>query len=86
MPTQDGVSLDDLTRYAGMLTVIELSKELGVHPDTIRRWEKKGRIHCVRHPISNYRLFSKPDVVKEVMENESRSSHLRSRVVERAGT
>ncbi len=48
----------DLLNFAGKwMTVNEIAKELSVHPDTIRRWEKKGRIKCVRHPVNNYRLF-----------------------------
>ncbi len=41
-----------------MLTVTEISELFGVHPETIRRWEKKGHLKCLRHPVNNYRLFN----------------------------
>jgi predicted site-specific integrase-resolvase len=28
----------------------ETSKKLGVHFQTLRRWEKEGKIECVRSP------------------------------------
>ncbi len=40
-----------------LLSVSEAAGELGVSPDTIRRWEKKGLIKGVRSG-NNYRLFS----------------------------
>ena len=38
------------------LTVTEVSKELNVSVDTIRRWDKKGLIKSTRSEL-NYRLF-----------------------------
>ena len=40
-----------------LLTVSDAAQTLGVSPDTIRRWEKKGLIKSVRSD-NNYRLFS----------------------------
>lgn len=63
MSIQDGDTLGDLSLFSGeWLLVSELAKKLNVHPDTIRLWEKKGRIKCVRHPINNFRLFSLSDL------------------------
>lgn len=45
-----------------MLKVSEASKFLGVHPDTLRRWERLGKITAYRHPINRYRLFREQDV------------------------
>lgn len=39
------------------INVSDASKILGVSPDTIRRWEKKGLIKAIRSD-NNYRLFS----------------------------
>lgn len=43
------------------LTVAEVSKELEVSIDTIRRWDKKGLIKSIRS-INNYRLFDIEEV------------------------
>ena len=39
------------------LTVGPMAKKLGVHPDTIRRWARIGKLKTIRHPVNNYRLF-----------------------------
>ena len=43
------------------LTVVEVSKELDVSVDTIRRWDKKGLIKSIRSE-RNYRLFDIDEV------------------------
>lgn len=40
-----------------MLTISEAADEIGVSPDTIRRWEKKGLIKGSRSEL-NYRMFN----------------------------
>ena len=37
------------------LTMREASTRLGVHPNTLRNWERAGRIHMVRVPGSLHR-------------------------------
>ena len=84
MDIQGNATLGEISRLSSeWLTVIEVAKELGVHPDTVRRWEKKGRIKCVRHPINNFRLFLLSDLLGEAGKLESKYSYLRMRVVER---
>ena len=46
-----------------MVTVNDASKTLGVSPDTIRRWNKKGLIKSSRDAY-NYRLFSMAEVTR----------------------
>lgn len=41
-----------------LLTVRLAAKELGVSPDTLRRWDKAGKLEASRHPINNYRIYS----------------------------
>lgn len=86
MSIKDKTTLDDLIHLKGWLTVGELAKKLSVHPDTIRRWEKKGQIDSIRHPINNYRLFFLSDLIKEEAKNENQSCYLRARLFERART
>ena len=40
-----------------LVKVREVAKMFNVHPDTIRRWEKKGLITSIRHPMNGYRVF-----------------------------
>ena len=41
----------------GLVTVGEAAKLFGVSIQTIRRWDKKGKLKTVRHPMNNYRLY-----------------------------
>lgn len=43
----------------GFLTVTKAAHFLGIHPDTLRRWEKRGCVRSKRHPFNQYRLYSK---------------------------
>jgi excisionase family DNA binding protein len=71
MDTTTSATLDNLVNNAGeWLTVTALAKVFSVHPDTIRRWAKAGRIKYIRHPINNYRLFLMSDLKSKEKENE----------------
>lgn len=71
MATNTLTTLDNIVENAGeWLTVTEIAKTFSVHPDTIRRWAKAGRINCIRHPINNYRLFLLSDLKSKEKENE----------------
>ncbi|MEO2018354.1 MAG: MerR family DNA-binding transcriptional regulator [Fuerstiella sp.] len=37
---------------------------LGVSPNTIRAWGAEGKITEHRHPLNNYRLYKKAELVK----------------------
>lgn len=41
-----------------LLTVRQAAKLLGVSPDTLRRWDKAGKLTATRHPMNNYRVYS----------------------------
>lgn len=49
----------NLSQY---LRVREAAAFLGVHPDTLRRWEQTGKLSTYRHPVNRYRLYKKPDL------------------------
>ncbi len=40
------------------LTIRQAAKELGVSPDTLRRWDRAGKFKAARHPMNNYRIYS----------------------------
>lgn len=51
------------------LKVRVAAQVLGVHPDTLRRWERTGKLPTYRHPINRYRLYLMTDLeqlLKEV--------------------
>ena len=35
---------------------------LGVAPNTLRNWDRTGKIQVYRHPVNNYRLYKKADL------------------------
>lgn len=39
------------------VTIGEAAKLIGVSPETLRRWDKSGKIKSIRHPINNYTLM-----------------------------
>lgn len=51
---------------AQLMQVRQVARTLGVHENTVRRWEKRGLLHAVRLP-SGVRRF-RPDDVEAVRE------------------
>lgn len=51
--------MDKLRDY---LRISEAAEYLGVSPNTLRNWEKTGKIVAHRHPINGYRLFRQEDL------------------------
>lgn len=46
------------------ITTKEAAKVLGVHPITVRRWNKAGKLKAARHPMNNYRLYKWAEIQK----------------------
>lgn len=44
------------------LTLSEASELIGKSKETLRRWDREGKLSAVREPISNYRVYRKMDV------------------------
>lgn len=44
------------------LTVAEAAVLLGVSKDTLRRWDKAGKLKARRHPVTGYRLYLKVEL------------------------
>ena len=44
------------------LTVTAAAEFLGVSPNTLRNWDRDGKVPVHRHPASNYRLFKVADL------------------------
>lgn len=51
------------------LRIAEAAEYLGVSPNTLRNWEKAGKLAVHRHPLNRYRLFRQKEleaVLKQV--------------------
>jgi excisionase family DNA binding protein len=66
-----------------LLTSGDVAKYLGVHINTVRRWEQKGILKSYRVDPKGYRWFRKEDIeifIKNISKNEvktERSSKIR---------
>jgi len=48
-----------MTKY---LTILNASKFLNVTAQTLRNWDKAGKLKPHRHPMNNYRLYKESDL------------------------
>jgi len=51
----------------GYLSIKEASGLLGVSPQTLRNWEKRGELVPYRNPVNQYRMY-KPEQIEEFLE------------------
>jgi len=49
-----------------LLTTKAAAKILGVHPVTLRRWDRSGKLKAIRNRFNNYRLYNESEI-KELM-------------------
>lgn len=47
-----------------LLTIAEVATMLSVSPQTVRAWDKQGKLVAERHPINNYRVYKRSQVEK----------------------
>lgn len=58
-----GMSVKALVeKLEGMLRVGEAAEYLGVSKETLRNWDKSGRLVPTRHPITGYRYYRQEDL------------------------
>ena len=60
-----------MTKLSDYLRISEAAEYLGVSPNTLRNWERAGKIEAHRHPVNSYRLFKKEELdalLKQVQE------------------
>lgn len=48
----------------GLVTVKEAARLFSVSPQTIRRWDKAGKLKAKRYPMNNYRIYRLVDIKK----------------------
>ena len=51
-----------MTKLRDYLRISEAADYLGVSPNTLRNWERAGKIAAHRHPVNRYRLFRRQDL------------------------
>lgn len=51
-----------MTKLRDFLRISEAAEYLGVSPNTLRNWERAGKIVAHRHPVNHYRLFKREDL------------------------
>jgi excisionase family DNA binding protein len=44
------------------MRIAQAAEYLGVSPNTLRNWERAGKIPAHRHPVNGYRLFRQQDL------------------------
>lgn len=48
----------------GLLTIKAAAEMLGVSEQTLRRWDKAGKLRAKRHPMNGYRLYPRRQVME----------------------
>ena len=51
-----------MAKISDYLTVGSAAEYLGVHPGSLRRWDRAGKLKPRRHPINNFRLYLRRDL------------------------
>jgi len=51
-----------MRRLNEYLTVADAASVLGVCKDTLRRWDRAGKLTARRHPVTRYRLYLKTEL------------------------
>ena len=49
-------------RLPDYVQIKEAAALLGVAENTLRNWERSGKLRVYRHPINNYRLYKRADI------------------------
>lgn len=47
-----------------LLTIKAAAEVLGVSEQTMRRWDKAGKLRAKRHPMNSYRLYFRREILE----------------------
>lgn len=53
-----------VAKLGDYLKISDAAAYLGVHPDTLRRWDRAGKLKARRHPVNRFRLYLRSDLDK----------------------
>ena len=59
------VRTNDPSASGELLTIKAAAGVLGVSEQTLRRWDRAGKLRPTRHPINGYRLYRR-DVINDL--------------------
>lgn len=62
-----------VTKLSEYLRVSDAAGYLGVSPNTVRNWERAGKLASHRHRVNHYRLFKQVDL-DDLLEDAQRST------------
>jgi MerR family transcriptional regulator, copper efflux regulator len=65
-------------RLSDYVQIKEAAALLGVAENTLRNWERSGKIRVYRHPINNYRLYKRADIAALLAAIESPPSPIQN--------
>ena len=51
-----------MTKLSDYLTIGDAAEYLGISTDTLRRWDRAGKLTARRHPVSRYRLYVRKEL------------------------
>lgn len=54
----------ETAKISDYLTVDDASNLLGVCKETLRRWDRSGKLKSIRNPLNGYRLYKKEELEK----------------------
>lgn len=57
-----------------LITIKQAANMLGVTPLTLRNWDKNKKLHALRHPMNNYRVYRRADIEKLLKEIDTNDS------------
>ena len=60
LPIRQGSGV--MAKIKEYLTVGGAAEFLGVSKDTLRRWDRAGKLRARRHPITGYRLYLRSEL------------------------
>jgi excisionase family DNA binding protein len=52
----------EVEKLSDYLRISEAAEYLGVSPNTLRNWVNAGKVAAIRHPVNDYRLFTREDL------------------------
>ncbi len=56
--------------YNEYISIKDAAYILGVSPLTLRNWDNNGKFPALRHPMNNYRVYKREDLLKIIEDIE----------------